>query len=59
MIPIIAPVGSSLSSNLLSTGVKVIVGVATDGVIDVVGGGVVNILEGATSVITIINKVAM
>ena len=53
-MPIIAPVGNS-SSNLLISGVNGIVGVD---VTDTVGDRVVNILDGVTSVITVINEVA-
>ena len=54
-MPIIAPAGNSSSSSLLTSGVNGTVGVD---VTDAVGGRVVNILDGVTSVITVINEVA-
>ena len=59
-MPIIAPVGNS-SSNLSTSGIKGVVEVdVTDTVgcaTDLLTGGVVYILEGVTSAITVINGV--
>ena len=62
MIPIIAPMGNSSSDSLIS-GITVTVGVTTDdvtetvvNVTEMVGGGVVNSLEGVTITSTIMRK---
>lgn len=62
MMPITAPMGSPSSDSLIS-GVTVTVGVSTDdvtetvvGVTEIVGGGVVNTLEGVTIASTVMRK---